>query len=138
MINALLNLLWFLLGGVWMGLAWWFAGILMVITIIGIPWARSCFVIGTFSFFPFGREAMRRDAYGHEDLGTGALGLIGNILWILIAGWWLALGHLTAAVANFVTIIGIPFAFQHLKLALIAFAPVGSTVVRRDVHARLR
>ena len=133
MLRMLGNILWFLLGGVIMGIAWWLAGVLALITIVGIPWARSCFVIGSFSFFPFGREPVnRRDLTGQDDLGTGVFGLIGNILWFVLAGVWLAIGHLMSAVACFVTIIGIPFGIQHIKLALIALAPVGKTVVRSD------
>jgi uncharacterized membrane protein YccF (DUF307 family) len=76
------NLIWFVLGGFWMGLAWWAAGLVMVVSLVGIPWARSCFVLGGFCFFPFGREAIdRRELTGRDDLGTGALGLVGNILW---------------------------------------------------------
>ncbi len=71
----------------------------------------------------------RRDLRGRDDLGTGSIGLIGNVLWFLVAGWWLAVGHLTSALACFVTIVGIPFGIQHMKLALIALAPVGMTVV---------
>ncbi len=130
MLRVLLNILWLVLGGFWMALGWWLAALFMVITIIGIPWARSCFVLGAFSLWPFGREAVRRDALtGRKDLGTGCLGVFGNVLWIVFAGWWLMLGHLLSAIANAVTIIGIPFAVQHLKLALIAIAPVGQTVV---------
>jgi uncharacterized membrane protein YccF (DUF307 family) len=133
MLRAILNVLWFVLGGVWMGLGWWVAGVVMAISIVGLPWARSCFVIGSFAFWPFGRDAVRRDELtGREDMGTGALGCVGNVIWFVLAGWWLALGHLVAAVANFVTIIGIPFGFQHIKLAAIALAPVGQTVVDVD------
>ena len=130
MISSLLNILWVVLGGFVMALGWWLAGLICAITVVGLPWARSCFVIGSFSLWPFGQEAMnRRDLHGREDLGTGALGLIGNVLWFLVAGWWLAIGHLTSALACFVTIVGIPFGVQHMKLALIALAPVGMTVV---------
>jgi uncharacterized membrane protein YccF (DUF307 family) len=130
--RLLLNLLWFLLGGALMGLGWWLAGLICAITIVGLPWARSCFVIGYFSFWPFGQEAVnRRELSGHADLGTGPLGLLGNVLWFLVAGWWLAIGHLGSALACFVTIIGIPFGIQHIKLALIALAPVGMAVVPR-------
>ncbi len=130
MISALLNLLWVLLGGLVMALGWWLAGVLCAITIVGLPWARSCFVIGSFSLWPFGQEAVsRRELSGRHDLGTGPLGLIGNVLWFVVAGWWLAIGHLASALACFVTIIGIPFGIQHIKLALIALAPVGMTVV---------
>ncbi|MFZ9972770.1 MAG: YccF domain-containing protein [Vulcanococcus sp.] len=130
MISALLNLLWVLLGGLVMALGWWLAGVLCAITIVGLPWARSCFVIGSFSLWPFGQEAVsRRELSGRNDLGTGPLGLIGNVVWFVVAGWWLAIGHLASALACFVTIIGIPFGIQHIKLALIALAPVGMTVV---------
>jgi len=133
MLRVLGNILWFLLGGVVMGIAWWLAGVLALITIVGIPWARSCFVIGSFAFFPFGKEPVsRRDLTGQDDLGTGVLGLIGNIIWFIFAGVWLAIGHLMSAVACFISIIGIPFGIQHIKLALIALAPVGQTVVRSD------
>ena len=128
--NLILNILWFVLGGVWMGLAWVFAGLIMIVTIVGIPWARAAFAVASFSFWPFGRVAVdRRMLTGREDIGTGALGVVGNVLWFLLAGWWLTLGHLVAAVACAVTIIGIPFAFQHVKLALLAIAPIGQEIV---------
>ncbi len=130
MISALLNVLWVLLGGLVMALGWWLAGLLCALTIVGLPWARSCFVIGSFSLWPFGQEAVnRRELSGRGDLGTGPLGLLGNVLWFVVAGWWLAIGHLASALACFITIIGIPFGIQHIKLALIALAPVGMTVV---------
>jgi uncharacterized membrane protein YccF (DUF307 family) len=71
----------------------------------------------------------RRMLTGRDDIGTGALGVVGNVVWFLLAGWWLALGHLVAALALAVTIIGIPFAFQHVKLALLAVAPIGREIV---------
>lgn len=133
MLRLLGNIIWFLLGGVVMGLAWYLAGLLAMITIIGLPWARACFVIGTFCFFPFGKEAVSRKAIsGHDDIGTGALGLVGNIIWFVLVGIWLAIGHLMSAVACFITIIGIPFGIQHLKLALITLSPIGQTVIDSD------
>lgn len=124
------NILWFIFGGLWMGLAWWLAGVLCAITIIGLPWAKACFVIGQFTFLPFGREAINRvQVSGTEDIGTGPLGFIGNVLWFCVAGVWLAIGHLTAALACFVTIIGIPFGIQHIKLAMLTLAPIGKTIV---------
>lgn len=115
-----------------MALGWWLAGLVAAITIVGLPWARACFVIGNFSLWPFGREARSRaEITGHGDLGTGPLGLLGNVVWFLLAGWWLAIGHLGSALACFVTIIGIPFGLQHIKLALIALAPIGLQVVER-------
>ena len=128
------NIIWFVFGGVLMGLVWWFFGVLAFISIVGIPWARSCFVLGSFAFFPFGKMAVPRDVLtGKQDIGTGILGSIGNIIWFIFAGLWIAIGHIMSAVACAVTIIGIPFAWQHLKLAGLALCPVGMTVVPAEV-----
>ena len=127
------NVLWFVFGGLWMGLGWWLAGIVCALTIVGLPWAKSCFVIGQFAFLPFGKEAISRDElHGTQDIGTGTLGMIGNFLWFLVAGVWLAIGHLLTACGCFIAIIGIPFGWQHLKLAGLALAPVGKTIVTSD------
>ncbi len=137
--KAIGNFLWFILGGVIMGLAWWLFGLLAFVTVIGIPWGRACFVIGNFSFFPFGNEAINRQDLKQEgDIGTSPLGMIGNIIWFVFAGIWLALGHLTSAIFCVITIIGIPFAIQHLKLAGIALAPIGKTIVPKEVAAAAR
>ena len=133
------NLLWFILGGVLMGLGWWLVGLLAFVSIVGIPWGKACFVIGQFAFWPFGKEAVSRDDLsGREDIGTGALGLVGNIIWFVLAGVWLAIGHVLSAAACFITIIGIPFGIQHLKLAGIALAPIGKTVVDKELAAAVR
>lgn len=130
MLRTLFNIIWIVLGGLPMALGWWLAALLCAITVVGLPWARSCWVIGQFSLWPFGYEAVnRKQLSGREDLGTGFLGILGNVIWFLVAGWWLATGHLSSALACFVTIIGIPFGIQHIKLAVIALAPVGMTVV---------
>lgn len=122
-----------------MGLAWWLVGFVAYLTIIGVPWGKACFVMGEFSFIPFGKEAIsRRELHQADDIGTGALGIVGNVIWFLFAGIWLALGHVACAIANFVTIIGIPFGIQHLKLAGIALAPIGKTVVTKEVAAAAR
>lgn len=127
------NILWFIFGGCWMGLAWWLAGLLCALTIVGLPWAKSCFVIGQFTFLPFGKQAISRaELSGVTDIGTGFLGLVGNVLWFILAGVWLAIGHVVTAAGCFVTIIGIPFGVQHLKLALLALAPVGKTIVTNE------
>ena len=136
MLAVIGNVLWFVLGGAVMGLAWWLAGLIALLSIVGIPWARACFVIGQFTFWPFGREAVSRAAVGRSDIGTGPLGLIGNVVWFLLFGVWLAIGHIMAALANFITIIGIPFGIQHLKLAVIAIAPIGMTIVDKHPVSR--
>ena len=131
--NLLLNILWLIFGRFFSGLGWVLAGILMAITIIGIPWVRSCFVLASFSFWPFGRDIIERsELTGRDDLGTGALGLIGNVIWFILCGWWLAVWHIVLAVAQAITIIGIPFALQNVKLAMASLFPVGKTVVDYD------
>lgn len=130
MVRAIGNFLWFILGGFLMGCAWWLAGLLAFLSIVGIPWGRACFIIGQLSFFPFGREAISREVLtAKNDMGTGAFGIFGNIVWFVIFGVWLAIGHLASALVCFVTIIGIPFALQHLKLAGLALAPIGKIIV---------
>jgi uncharacterized membrane protein YccF (DUF307 family) len=129
-VSIALNILWILLGGAWMAVAWVVAAIIMAITIIGIPWARAAFNIALYTLLPFGQTAVRRDSVtGRSDLGTGPLGLIGNLIWLVLAGWWLALGHLLTAIVLAVTIIGIPFAWAHVKLAGIALWPIGKVIV---------
>ncbi|QDP01424.1 YccF domain-containing protein [Thalassotalea sp. PS06] len=133
------NLIWFIFGGVMMGLAWCFFGLLAFISIVGIPWGRACFVMAGFSFFPFGREAIGRDELTlNEDIGTSEFGVVGNVIWFIFAGLWLALGHFVSAISCFITIIGIPFAIQHLKLAGISIAPIGKTVVSKELAAAAR
>jgi uncharacterized membrane protein YccF (DUF307 family) len=128
--SLLLNLLWILFGGFWMAIGWAIAAILMAITIIGLPWTKAAFTIAAYTLLPFGQKAVSREEYlGREDIGTGPLGMLGNIIWFVLAGWWLALGHLIIAVLLAVTIIGIPFAWAHLKLAGIALWPIGKVIV---------
>jgi uncharacterized membrane protein YccF (DUF307 family) len=132
--SAILNFLWFILGGFFMGLGWWLVGALAFITIVGAPWGRACFVIGKFAFFPFGNEAINRKELTQQgDIGTSPFGTLGNIIWFIFAGIWLAIGHVASAIALAITIIGIPFAWQHLKLAGIALAPIGKTIVAKEV-----
>ena len=132
--NAIGNLIWFLFGGIYMGLLWWLFGVLAFISIIGIPWGKACFVLGQFTFFPFGKEAIDRSELNQRiDVGTGILGFIGNVIWFFLAGLWLAIGHVASAIICFFTIIGIPFGIQHLKLAGISIFPIGKTIVPKEV-----
>ena len=129
-LSLLLNLLWIVFGGLWMALGWIVAAVIMAITIIGLPWARAAFNIASYTLLPFGRKAMSRAEHlGTHDIGTGPFGLLGNIVWLVLAGWWLALGHLLTAILWAFTIVGIPFAWAHLKLAGIALWPIGKTIV---------
>src|SRR5262245_46397091 len=130
LVSLLLNLLWIVCGGLWMALGWVIAAVVMAITIVGLPWARAAFSIAAYTLLPFGYKAVPRDEYfGRQDVGTGPLGVIGNIVWLLLAGWWLALGHLVTAILLAVTIVGIPFAWAHLKLAGLALWPIGKAIV---------
>jgi uncharacterized membrane protein YccF (DUF307 family) len=131
--NLVLNVIWILLGGLEMAIGWLLASLIFAISIVGLPWARAAFNMANFHLWPFGREIVDREVVtGRDDLGTGSLGFLGNIIWFVLAGWWLALGHLLFAVLLAVTIIGIPFAWQHLKLAGMALAPVGKMVVDKN------
>jgi uncharacterized membrane protein YccF (DUF307 family) len=133
LLRLLLNIAWVLTGGLWMALAWVVAGVLMAITIIGLPWTRAAFNIAAYSFLPFGhRVVSRAEVTGRSDLGTGFLGLLGNLIWLVLAGWWLALAHLITAAGLAITIIGLPFAWAHLKLAGVALWPIGRMVVPID------
>ena len=133
--RTLLNILWNVPGlGFVAALCWVLAGLVMAVTIIGLPWAKACFTLANYTLAPFGRElASRYDVTGRETLGTGGFGLLANIVWFVLAGWWLIVLHVLAACASAITIIGIPFAWAHLKLAAAAIAPVGKVVVPAEV-----
>src|SRR5262249_7230832 len=107
--RLLLNILWFIFGGFVSGTAWLIAGLILAITIVGLPWTPAAFRMAGFSYWPFGKMLIDRD--------MGATSLVLNVLWFVLAGWWLALHHLVLALGLAVTIIGIPFALQHVKLA---------------------
>ena len=122
------NLIWLLFGGLETGIAWWIAGLLAAVTIIGIPFSIAAFRIGAFSFWPFGREIVDRP---ERDEARKLLVLLGNIVWIVLGGIWLALAHLLFALLLAITVIGIPFALQHLKLAQLSLTPYGKMIVVR-------
>jgi uncharacterized membrane protein YccF (DUF307 family) len=129
-VSILLNILWILFGGVWMAAGWVIAAVIMAITIIGLPWAKAAFNIAIYTLLPFGQRAVNRELLtGQTDVGTGPFGLIGNLIWLVLAGWWLALGHLLTAIALAITIVGLPFAWAHFKLAGIALWPIGKEIV---------
>ena len=120
LISFLGNIIWVIFGGFWTAIEWLIAGIFMCITIIGIPFGIQSFKIASFALWPFGRDIQR---------GTTGVGkLLLNLIWILFGGWYIAVGHLVFALLLAVTIIGIPFAVQHFKLAGIALAPFGAII----------
>jgi len=128
-IRFVLNVLWFVFGGWISGLLWLLGGAVLAVTIVGLPWAFAAWRIASYSFWPFGREVVwRGQAEGRGDVGTGPLGMVLNVIWFIFAGWYIALSHLVIAVAEFVSIIGIPFALKDLELAKLALAPVGRTI----------
>ena len=131
--SLILNVLWMVFGGVWMAAGWLLAAVIMAITIIGLPWARAALTIALYTLLPFGYTVIDRPS---GPVG-GTLGLIGNIVWVVLAGWWLALGHLITAVGLAITIIGIPFAWAHLKLAGLSLWPVGKDVVSAEDAQRM-
>lgn len=118
--SCLGNLLWFIFGGCISGLSWMLAGCLWCISIIGIPYGIQCFKFASMSFFPFGKEIV---------YGGGAVSFIVNVIWILISGIPLAVGHLVIGCLLCVTIIGIPFGLQQFKLAKLALMPFGTSIV---------
>jgi uncharacterized membrane protein YccF (DUF307 family) len=129
-LRFLLNVLWVFTGGLWMAAAWLCGAVIMAITIIGLPWTRAAFNIALYTFLPFGHRAVSRAHFtGREDIGTGPLGVLGNLIWLILVGWWLAILHLINAAALAITIIGIPFAWAHIKLAAIALWPIGRMIV---------
>lgn len=130
--RLLLNILWFIFGGWLSGLLWLLGGLVLALTIVGLPYTAAAWRIAGFAFWPFGKEIVSREIVtGEHDIGTGPLGFVLNVIWFLFAGWYIALSHVVAAFFEAITIIGLPFAFKDLQLAQIAFAPVGKIVVEK-------
>lgn len=129
-ISLILNIIWLLTAGWALFLGYVIAGILACILVVTIPFGLASFRIAGFVIWPFGREVVDRGR-------TGAVGTVGNVLWFVIAGWWLALGHVVTAVAQAVTIIGIPLAWANLKLIPVTCFPFGKEIVATD-DARAR
>ena len=122
LVRALLNIIWLVLCGWWMALLYTLAGVLMCLLIITIPFGLQAFKLAGFMLWPFGRTVVRR-------ADAGAPSVIGNVIWLLLVGWELAIGHLVSAVLLTITIIGIPLALANLKLVPISLLPFGRTIV---------
>lgn len=120
--RTVLNVIWLLLCGIWMALGYVLAGVVCCLLIVTIPFGLASFRIADFALWPFGRTLVQRP-------DAGAPSLIGNVIWIVFAGWWLAIGHLATALALAVTIIGIPLAIANLKLIPVSLVPLGRVIV---------
>ena len=119
------NILWLVLAGFWLAVSYAVAGVILCVTVIGIPFGIQSFKLAGFSLWPFGRVVVR-------DRDAGAIGCLGNVLWLVLAGWWLALGHVFTGIALCLTVIGIPLGLANFKLVPLALVPFGKTVVSVD------
>jgi uncharacterized membrane protein YccF (DUF307 family) len=129
-VRVVLNIIWLVLAGVWLAIGYLFAALLLAITIIGIPFAVQSIKLAGYALWPFGRTLVR-SAGRHKGLSA-----VANVLWLILAGWWLALAHLFAGILLCVTIIGIPLGVASFKMAGAALAPFGKEIVRLDELSR--
>ncbi|HEX6344041.1 YccF domain-containing protein [Umezawaea sp.] len=120
--RLVLNLIWFVLSGFWLAVGYAIAGIICCVLIITIPWGLASFRIANYALWPFGRTVVDRP-------DAGAASLIGNIIWIVVAGIWLAIGHVVTGIALCVTIIGIPLGIANFKLIPVSLMPLGKVIV---------
>ncbi|MGI9557607.1 MAG: YccF domain-containing protein [Solirubrobacterales bacterium] len=120
--RLILNIIWLIFSGIWLALLYVLAGIIMCVLIITIPFGLQAFKLAGYALWPFGRTVIVK-----ESAGVGSA--IGNILWLILIGWWLTLAHIITALALFITIIGIPLALGNLKLIPMALWPMGREVV---------
>jgi len=120
-----LNVIWLVFGGIWLALAYLLAGVICCLLVITIPWGIASFRIASYVLWPFGRTVVSK-----PSAGVGSL--LGNIIWILVAGIWLVIGHIVTAIAQAVTIIGIPLAIANLKVIPVTLMPLGKDIVSSD------
>ncbi|MEU1520181.1 YccF domain-containing protein [Streptomyces sp. NPDC005811] len=123
--NLLLNIIWLVFCGIWMAIGYLIAALICFVLIITIPFGIASLRIAGFVLWPFGRTTVERP-------GAGAGSFIGNVIWVIFAGWWLALAHLVTSIPLFLSIIGIPFGWANLKLIPISLMPLGREVVSTD------
>lgn len=120
--RLILNVVWLIFGGLWLALGYFLAGILCFILIVTIPFGFAAFRIGVYALWPFGQTVV-------DKPGAGAGAMVGNVIWVVLCGIWLAIGHVITAVAMAVTIIGIPLALANLKLIPVSLFPLGKEIV---------
>ncbi|MEW2154278.1 YccF domain-containing protein [Streptomyces sp. NPDC007189] len=123
--NLLLNILWLIFCGLWMAIGYLIAAVICFILIVTIPFGIASLRIAGFVLWPIGRTTVERP-------GAGAGSFIGNVIWVVFAGWWLALGHLITSIPLFLSIIGIPFGWANLKLIPVSLMPLGREIVATD------
>ena len=123
--KTLLNIIWFIFGGFWLALGYIFFGIIACILVVTLPAGVACFRIANYVLWPFGREVVPAP-------GAGAMSGISNVIWFLVAGVWLAIGHVTTALAQAITIIGIPLAIANIKMIPVTCFPFGKQIVSSD------
>jgi uncharacterized membrane protein YccF (DUF307 family) len=121
-LRLILNLIWLVLCGFWMAIGYAFAALICFVLIITIPFGVAALRIAAYALWPFGRTIVRQP-------GAGGGSLIGNIIWIVLCGWWLAIGHVVTGVALCLTIIGIPLGLANFKLIPVSVAPFGTEIV---------
>ncbi|RJU00956.1 YccF domain-containing protein [Arthrobacter frigidicola] len=121
--NTVLNVIWLLFGGIWLALGYFAAGILCCVLIITIPFGIASFRIGLYALWPFGRTVVDRGGQ------VSFFSTLGNIIWLLVAGIWIAIGHVLTAIPMFVSIIGIPLGIANLKLIPVSLMPLGKVIV---------
>jgi uncharacterized membrane protein YccF (DUF307 family) len=124
-VRTVLNVIWFVFSGIWLWIAYVLAGVLCCLLIITIPWGIASFRMANYALWPFGRVVVPKPT-------AGVMSLIGNVIWFIVAGWWLALSHLVTAVAQFITIIGIPLAIANVKMIPVSLFPLGNRIVDSD------
>jgi uncharacterized membrane protein YccF (DUF307 family) len=128
--RTVLNVLWLVLSGLWLALTYFVVGVVLCILIITIPFGIACFRMAAFVLWPFGRAVVPKP-------GAGAPSVVGNVIWFIVAGIWLALEHLMLGVLLCLTIIGIPLGLGNFKLIPVALAPLGKEIVStRDPRAQ--
>ncbi len=129
-VRLLLNIIWFVFAGLWTAIGYAFAALIMFVLVITIPFGVAALRIGVFALWPFGKTVVRR-----SDAGAGST--IGNVLWFLLAGWWLILLHLFTGVLLCLTVIGIPLGLANFKLIPVTLTPFGRDIVSIDEAQRL-
>ncbi|UYO96303.1 YccF domain-containing protein [Microbacterium sp. M28] len=126
--RTILNIIWLILAGWALFLGYVLAGILLCVPIITIPWAIASFRIAGYAIWPFGREVVSR-----PTAGVGSF--LGNVIWVILAGWWLAIGHIVSGIALCITIIGIPMGIADFKLVPVSLMPLGKEIVKSGTGA---